>query len=95
MRVIGKVESLWRYPVKSMRGEQLQEAFVGFAGVYGDRVYAFQSAAAAKGFPYLTGREQESMLLYRPAFRISRTRREAPQPGGSRRHGIGRYGSLS
>jgi uncharacterized protein YcbX len=69
MSVIGKVESLWRYPVKSMRGEELQEAFVGFAGVYGDRVYAFQSAAAAKGFPYFTGREQESMLLYRPSFR--------------------------
>jgi uncharacterized protein YcbX len=69
MRFIGKVESLWRYPVKSMRGEELQEAFVGFAGVYGDRVYAFQSAAAAKGFPYFTGREQEQMLLYRPSFR--------------------------
>jgi uncharacterized protein YcbX len=69
MRVIGQVESLWRYPVKSMRGEEMQEAFVGFAGVYGDRVYAFQSAAAAKGFPYFTGREQESMLLYRPSFR--------------------------
>ena len=30
MAVIGKVESLWRYPVKSMRGEELHEAFVGF-----------------------------------------------------------------
>jgi uncharacterized protein YcbX len=69
MSVVGKVESLWRYPVKSMRGEELQEAFIGFPGVYGDRVYAFQSAAAAKGFPYLTGREQEQMLRYRPAFR--------------------------
>jgi uncharacterized protein len=36
MAIIGKVESLWRYPVKSMRGEELSEAFVGFAGVYGD-----------------------------------------------------------
>jgi len=33
MAIIGKVESLWRYPVKSMRGEELSEAFVGFAGV--------------------------------------------------------------
>jgi len=33
MSVIGKVESLWRYPVKSMRGEELHEAFIGFAGV--------------------------------------------------------------
>lgn len=26
MAIIGKVESLWRYPVKSMRGEELSEA---------------------------------------------------------------------
>jgi uncharacterized protein YcbX len=69
MKVVGKVESLWRYPVKSMRGEELQEAFVGFPGVYGDRLYAFRSSAAPKGFPYLTGREQEAMLLYRPTYR--------------------------
>jgi uncharacterized protein len=36
MPTIGKVESLWRYPVKSMRGEEISRAFVGFAGVYGD-----------------------------------------------------------
>jgi uncharacterized protein YcbX len=52
-----------------MRGEELEEAFVGFAGVYGDRLFAFKSSAAPKGFPYLTGREQEGMLLYRPRFR--------------------------
>ena len=69
MRVVGKIESLWRYPVKSMRGEELPEAFVGFPGVYGDRLYAFRSSAAPKGFPYLTGREQEAMLLYRPGYR--------------------------
>ncbi len=69
MTVVGKIESLWRYPVKSMRGEELQEAFVGFPGVYGDRLHAFRSSAAPKGFPYLTGREQEAMLLYRPRYR--------------------------
>jgi uncharacterized protein len=68
MAIVGHVESLWRYPVKSMRGEELREAFLGFAGVYGDRVYAFRSPAAPKGFPYHTGREQERMLLFRPAF---------------------------
>jgi uncharacterized protein YcbX len=67
--VVGKVESLWRYPVKSMRGEELQEAFVGFPGIYGDRLYAFHSSAATPGFPYLTAREQEAMLLYRPIYR--------------------------
>jgi hypothetical protein len=69
MELIGTVESLWRYPVKSMRGEELQEAFVGFPGVYGDRLYAFRNSAAPKGFPYLTGRELEVMLLYQPRYR--------------------------
>ena len=69
MELIGTVESLWRYPVKSMRGEELQEAFVGFPGVFGDRLYAFRDSAAPKGFPYLTGRELETMLLYQPRYR--------------------------
>ena len=69
MKIVGYVESLWRYPVKSMRGEELKQAFVGFSGVFGDRVYAFRSSAAPKGFPYLTGREQEQMLLYKPVYR--------------------------
>jgi uncharacterized protein YcbX len=69
MSNIGKVDSLWRYPVKSMRGEELDEAFVGFPGIYGDRIFALRSAAAPKGFPFLTGRQQPRMLQYRPRFR--------------------------
>jgi uncharacterized protein YcbX len=66
---IGSVESLWRYPVKSMRGEELGEAYLRFSGIYGDRLFAFTSSSSPKGFPYLTGREQKEMLLYRPCFR--------------------------
>lgn len=69
MGVVGTVDGLWRYPVKSMGGEEMEEAFVGFSGVYGDRYFAFRSPARAKGLPYLTGREQEEMLRYRPRFR--------------------------
>src|SRR6266581_4496851 len=69
MSIIGKVDSLWRYPVKSMRGEQLDEAFAGFSGIYGDRIFAFRSSASPKGFPYLTAREQRNLLQYRPRFR--------------------------
>ncbi len=58
-------------PCQELRGEELQEAYVGFPGVYGDRLYAFRSSRAPKGFPYLTGREQETMLLYRPTYRYS------------------------
>jgi len=69
MSVIGKVDSLWRYPVKSMRGEELDEAFAGFSGIYGDRLFAFTSSATTKGFPYFTAREQHRLLQYRPRFR--------------------------
>src|SRR3954454_11442588 len=66
MSPIGHVESVWRYPVKSMRGQAMPEVFVGFAGVYGNRLFAFKSATAPPGFPFLTGRERHEMLLYRP-----------------------------
>ena len=69
MSIIAKVKSLWRYPVKSMRGEEMDEMFAGYAGVYGDRVFAFTSSASPKGFPFFTGRDQRQMLRYRPRFR--------------------------
>jgi len=69
MGLIGKVESLWRYPVKSMRGEELDEIFAGYPGVYGDRVFAFTSSLSSKGFPFFTGRDQRQMIRYRARFR--------------------------
>src|SRR5438477_4812796 len=69
MSLVGTVESLWRYPVKSMRGEELEELFAGYAGVYGDRLFAFESSASPKGFPFFTGREQRKMIRYRPRLR--------------------------
>lgn len=69
MKIIGTVESLWRYPVKSMSGEEMTEAFMGFSGFYGDRCYAFKNSAARKGFPYLNANIQPQMLRYRPQFR--------------------------
>jgi uncharacterized protein len=69
MTTIGTVESLWRYPVKSMRGAEMPEVFMGFSGIYGDRCYAFKNSAARKGFPYLNANVQQQMLRYRPQFR--------------------------
>jgi uncharacterized protein len=89
MSIIGSVESLWRYPVKSMRGEELNESFIGYSGVYGDRLFAFRSSASPKGFPYLTAREQRQLLRYRPHFRrpdkaarpVNLTEAESMAPG--------------
>lgn len=78
MSIIGQVESPWRYPVKSMRGQELDEAFLGYSGIYGDRLFAFKSSAAPKGFPYLTGREQQEMLRYHPRFRDAEKAAQPP-----------------
>jgi len=69
MKTVGVVESLWRYPVKSMSGEQMVKAFMGFSGFYGDRCYAFKNSAAPAGAPYLTASTQQRMLCFHPQFR--------------------------
>jgi hypothetical protein len=97
MPIVGRVESLWRYPVKSMRGEEVPQAFVGFAGVYGDRLFAFRDSGARKGFPYLTGREQARMLLYRPKFRHPQFAMAPPDLAEAERLSVGAtplYGSI-
>jgi uncharacterized protein YcbX len=68
MNRIGRLESIWRYPVKSMRGEQVDEVFVAYTGVMGDRVYAISSAAATPEFPWHTSREQEEFVLYQARY---------------------------
>src|SRR5215211_6523065 len=78
MKTVGIVESLWRYPVKSMSGETLSEAFMGFPGFYGDRCYAFKNSSARKGFPYLNATVQQQMLRYRPQFRYAERAAKPP-----------------
>ena len=39
-KVVGQVTALWRFPVKSMRGEQLGHSPVALAGLPGDRALA-------------------------------------------------------
>jgi uncharacterized protein len=34
------VSEIWRYPVKSLLGERLDEAVIGSSGIPGDRAYA-------------------------------------------------------
>lgn len=43
---IGTIAALWRYPVKSMQGEQLTQAPLGARGLLGDRAYAIQDRAS-------------------------------------------------
>lgn len=69
MQSIGRLDQVWRYPVKSMRGESVDEVFVAYSGVMGDRVYAIASSTACPEFPWHTGREQEEFVLYQARFK--------------------------
>ena len=56
--VVGRVQSIWRYPVKSMGGEELEACRIGAAGLPGDRGFALRDEKrgeirGAKKFPAL------------------------------------------
>jgi MOSC domain-containing protein len=55
---IGQVAELWRYPVKSLGGAQIQQADIGSRGVLGDRLWAVRDiqkdvTASARQLPAL------------------------------------------
>mgnify|MGYP002725592775 CR=1 FL=1 len=68
MQRIGTLNDIWRYPVKSMRGERVDDVFVAYTGLMGDRVYAVSSSTANPEFPWHTNREQEEFILYKARF---------------------------
>lgn len=47
-KVVGSIVSLWRYPVKSMMGEELNAAEVTRDGLLGDRAYALVDSLDGK-----------------------------------------------
>lgn len=51
-----------------MKGQELEEAFVGFGGVRGDRSYAIGNAKARPDFPYFTARDRHDLLLCCPTY---------------------------
>lgn len=63
---VASVQSIYRYPVKSMHGEALTAAALTLQGIPGDRRFAFVQAASRRDFPWLTGRQVAEMLLYKP-----------------------------
>ncbi len=63
---IAQVEALFRYPVKSMGGERLEVAELGWHGVEGDRRLAFRKVDDRGGFPWLTAGKLPDLLLFAP-----------------------------
>jgi uncharacterized protein YcbX len=63
---IGHVEALFRYPVKSMAGERLDEATLSWHGLEGDRRLALRRIDDRSGFPWLTASTLHELLLFTP-----------------------------
>ena len=63
---VGRVSAIFRYPVKSMAGELLDAAKLGWHGIEGDRRFAFRRLADESAFPWLTASKVPELLLYKP-----------------------------
>jgi uncharacterized protein len=65
---LGSVVSLWRYPVKSMMGEELNGAEVTERGLLGDRAYALLDSSTAKVVSAKNPRKWPNLFDFRAAF---------------------------
>ncbi|WP_328786810.1 MOSC domain-containing protein [Streptomyces sp. NBC_00273] len=76
--VVGVIERLWRYPIKSTGGERLHRADVDERGLVGDRLFAVRDAEGKFGSGKNTRRfrRMDGLLHLR-----SRYPRSAPEPG--------------
>jgi len=65
---LGAVVSLWRYPVKSMMGEELNAAEVTDRGLLGDRAYALRDPSNGKVVSAKHPRKWAKLFDFRAAF---------------------------
>lgn len=77
--VLGSIVSLWRYPVKSMLGEELNATEVTKRGLLGDRAYALVDSADGKVASAKNPRKWPGLFDCRAAFAdVPRTGAKAP-----------------
>jgi len=63
---IGHVEAIFRYPVKSMGGERLEVANLGWQGLDGDRRLALRRIDDRSDFPWLSASKLPDLLRFAP-----------------------------
>jgi uncharacterized protein YcbX len=74
--VVGRVVEIWRYPVKSMMGEQLNTTLVTDRGLLGDRAFALVDVQTRKVASAKNPRRWPALFDFRAAF--------VEAPGGDR-----------
>ena len=72
---LGSVVSLWRYPVKSMMGEELNAAEITERGLLGDRAYALVDSSDGKVASAKNPRKWSQLFDFRATFV------DTPRPG--------------
>jgi uncharacterized protein YcbX len=77
---LGSVVSLWRYPVKSMLGEELTASEITDRGLFGDRAYALIDRADGKVATAKNPRKWPRLFDFRAAF-VEPTRAATILPG--------------
>jgi len=78
VKEIGHVEAIFRYPVKSMRGQRLEVANMGWHGIDGDRRLAFRRVDDRSGFPWLTASKLPELILFSPQHRKDSAEEDVP-----------------
>lgn len=69
-RELGRVAAVFRYPVKSMAAEPVDDVEVSWHGLEGDRRWAFvRPDLQSNGFPWLTLRQRNDLNDYRPDWK--------------------------
>lgn len=68
VRIVGHVEEVVRYPVKSMAGERCLIAEADWQGIEGDRQYGFVRVENESRFPWLTGRDMSDLVRHRAVY---------------------------
>src|SRR5258708_29491219 len=71
----GSVVALWRYPVKSMMGEELNASEVTEGGLLGDRAYALVDSSDGKVASAKNPRKWPTLFDFRAALA------DVPRPG--------------
>lgn len=75
---LGRISAIFRYPVKSMAGESLDVARLGWHGIEGDRRFAFRRLTDKSDFPWLTASKLPELILYKPVGLDSTTAEQLP-----------------
>jgi uncharacterized protein len=65
---LGSICALWRYPVKSMMGEEVNSGFLTPRGLFGDRTYALIDTSTGKVASAKNPSKWPNMFQYRSAF---------------------------